>query len=159
MTQEELRDALDYSPDTGVFIWKKRVAQRTRIGDIAGSRHHNGYITFFFKGKQRQAHRMAWLYVHGYLPDGPMDHINGVRDDNRIANLRPTTAFGNAQNRRKPQKGNLSGFMGVARNGKNWQAYIVVNKKHIYLGTYKTPEEANAKYVEAKRLYHSTCTI
>jgi len=99
------------------------------------------------------------MHYYGELPPKYIDHINGVRDDNRITNLRAVTAAGNAENRRRAQKNTASGFLGVARNGNNWQAYIRVNKKPTYLGTFKTPEEAHQAYLAAKRKLHATCTL
>ena len=159
ISAEYVRDVFNYNPDTGKFYWRKKVAQRVYIGDYAGSKHHSGYLTICVLGKSYRAHRLAWLYYYGDPIPQYIDHINGIKDDNRIKNLRAVTAQLNAQNRRKAQKGSASGLLGVARNGNNWQAYIRVNGKPTYLGTFKTPEEAHQAYVQAKRKHHPTCTL
>jgi hypothetical protein len=99
------------------------------------------------------------MHYYGEQPPKFIDHINGKRSDNRIANLRAATAATNAENRHGGQKGSTSGLLGVARNGNNWQAYICVQRKPIYLGTFKTPEEAHQAYLNAKRKFHDACTI
>jgi hypothetical protein len=104
-------------------------------------------------------HRLAWMYVYGKWPRNDIDHINGNPLDNRIENLRDVTELGNNQNLRRPKKGNISGFLGVAPNHSRWLAKITVSGKQIYLGTYNTPEEAHQAYLAAKRVLHSTCTI
>jgi hypothetical protein len=159
ITPEHVRDVLDYDPTTGIFHWRKKVAQRVHVGDYAGSKHHSGYLSIFTLGRSHRAHRLAWMHYYGEQPPKFIDHINGKRSDNRIANLRAATAATNAENRRSGQKGSASGLLGVARNGNNWQAYICVQGKPIYLGTFKTPEEAHQAYVNAKRIYHAACTI
>ena len=159
ITPEHVRDVLDYDPTTGIFHWRKKVAQRVHVGDYAGSKHHSGYLSIFTLGRSYRAHRLAWVHYYGEQPPKFIDHINNVRDDNRIANLRPATAEINTQNRRTAQKGSASGLLGVAQNGNNWQAYIRVQNKPTYLGTFKTPEEAHQVYLAAKRMYHAGCTI
>jgi len=159
LTAQHVRNVLDYDADTGIFRWRQKVAQRVKIGDLAGSRHYSGYLTVFTLGKSHRLHRLAWLHVYGAMPDCHIDHINGVKFDNRIVNLRLSNPTENAQNRRRQQRGAKSGLLGVARNGNNWQAYIRVNKVPMYLGTFKTPEEAHQRYLDAKRKYHIACTI
>jgi len=159
LTAEQARKMLNYCPDTGIFTWREKVAVRVKIGDIAGSKHHSGYLTIFSQGKSHRAHRLAWLYVHGVWPKSSIDHINGIKSDNRIANLREVSQLINMQNLRQVAKNTQSGLVGAARNGNNWQAYIRINKKAVYLGTFKTPEEAHKVYMDAKRKYHIGCTI
>lgn len=159
ITPDYVREILNYNPVTGEFHWRKKVAQRVQIGDRAGSKHHSGYLSIYTLNRSHRAHRLAWMHYYGESPPKYIDHINGARDDNRIANLRAATAAMNAENRRRAQKNTASGLLGVARNGNNWQAYIRVNKKPIYLGTFKTPEEAHQVYLAAKRKFHAACTL
>ncbi len=105
------------------------------------------------------AHRLAWLYVHGTWPAMRVDHRNGNPADNRIRNLRLATNSENRQNLHKAHKNNLSGLLGVSRNGNNWAATIKINGKRIGLGTYKTAEAAHAVYLVAKRELHHAHTI
>lgn len=159
LTAQHVKNVFSYNADTGIFNWRQKVAQRVKIGDLVGSKHHSGYLTVFTLGRSYRLHRLAWLYVHGTMPTCLIDHINGVKSDNRIVNLRLSNPMENAQNRHQAQRGAESGLLGVARNGNNWQAYIRVNKIPKYLGTFKTPQEAHQAYLVAKRKYHAACTI
>lgn len=85
-SREKLRDALDYSPETGKFVWKKKTGSRTVVGAEAGSVDHYGYVKISFEGVQHPAHYLAWLYVHDEWPSR-VKHVNGQRADNRIDNL------------------------------------------------------------------------
>jgi len=100
-------------------------------------------------------HRVAWIVVHGEIPEGmTVDHINGVKGDNRIANLRLATDCQNSYHR--PRKSNnVTGYKGVYQreNGK-YRATITVNRKRTSLGTFDTKEEAYAAYCEAARRLH-----
>jgi hypothetical protein len=106
----------------------------------------------------------AWLYVHGEWPKHTIDHINGIRSDNRIENLRDVPTRTNLENTRSQSRKNETGFMGVSRNktsvrADSWVAAITVNRKTIHLGVYETPEQAHAAYIQAKRRLHEGCTI
>ena len=160
ITAEHLRKILNYDTETGIFTWKERIAKCVHIGAVAGCLEKRiGYVTIGISGDVFKAHRLAWLYVHGVWPDGLIDHINGQKADNRIANLRVVDAGGNSQNVRKPNKRNKSGFIGVIAYQGKWRASITVNKKTRRIGDFNTPEEAHKAYLEAKRMLHSVCTI
>src|SRR4051812_4396707 len=113
ITAERLRQVLSYDPETGVFLWKEKIARKVVVGRKAGNIGNFGYIYIRIAGKLYYGHRLAWLYVHGVWPEKGIDHRNGVPDDNRIANLRPANQSENNQNMRLP-KHNKSGFMGVS---------------------------------------------
>ena len=159
LTVEELKDVLHYDPETGQFTWIKRTAKCVHVGDVAGSHDKAGYITIGIKKRIYKSHRLAWLYMAGEWPKGLIDHINGNKSDNRFANLRVVDESGNSQNIRKPNRRNQSGFIGVILFQGKWRANITINKKTHWLGDYKTPEEAHAAYLVAKRKHHSACTI
>ena len=159
MTADELRNLLTYDPATGHFTWKQRAAKCIQIGDTAGNTNKTGYVTIGLCKKVYKAHRLAWLYMHGSWPAGLIDHINGVKSDNRLFNLRVVDETGNSENVRRPNKRNKSGFMGVIWFQNKWRANITINRKTKWLGDYATPEEAHAAYLGAKRLHHATCTI
>jgi hypothetical protein len=160
MTADELRDLLEYSAETGVFIWRVRPSKAVLSGTPAGCKEKRiGYITIGIRGRIYKAHRLAWLHTYGSWPKGLIDHINGNKSDNRIANLRDVFADGNAQNIRKPNRRNKSGFMGVIFFQNKWRASITVTGKTKWLGDYATPEEAHQVYLVAKRKYHGACTI
>jgi len=95
---------LEYDPETGVFIWKPRTTDdkswNTKFaGEVAGSINNHGYRRIGIDGKIYMAARLAWLYVHGEWPKNEIDHINRVRDDNRMVNLRDVTSTENSNNR------------------------------------------------------------
>ena len=160
VTAEELRKLISYDQLTGTFIWLIRPCKSVRVGDIAGCTEKRiGYITIGIMKRIYKAHRLAWLYVNDEWPQGLIDHINGNKADNRIANLRDVFADGNSQNVRKPNRRNKSGFMGVIWYQNKWRASMSVNGKSKWLGDYSTPEEAHQVYLSAKRKYHAACTI
>lgn len=137
LTQEYLRSVLSYDRDSGLFTWTKRVAARVRVGDVAGSLSE-GYVQIRVLGKSRKAHRLAWLYMTGKLPDHPIDHINGVRSDNRWANLREAPGSLNNQNLKRAYKNSSTGLLGVYRKGDSWMSKISHNGKEYYLGLFDT---------------------
>ncbi|WP_082492943.1 HNH endonuclease signature motif containing protein [Acidovorax sp. Leaf160] len=98
---------------------------------------------------------MAWLYVNGAWPDGQIDHINGNRADNRIANLRVCSNADNGQNR-GVNANNRSGSPGVSFHSKaqKWQAHIGIQGVRHALGFFASKEDAAAAYVEAKAQLH-----
>ena len=162
-TQLELHSLLNYDQITGTFRWAVQ-RWRRKVGDLAGSIDSHGYVQISVKGRLFLAHRLVFLHVHGKLPDGLIDHINGDRMDNRLANLRPAMPEINAQNLRKAPKSNMSsGLLGVTRvTGKTpgkWQARITANGKQRYLGVFESPDIAHAAYLSAKREAHAGCTI
>lgn len=153
-TAERLRELLDYDPKTGVFRWRIRRGDRYLAGTIAGGPTCGGYWHIRVDERLSQAHHLAWLYVHGVWPTKHLDHRNGNRTDNRIANLREATAIENGQNTNQPKRNNKSGFLGVTRFQGRWRATISVNRKVQYLGSFDTPEGAHAAYLAAKAELH-----
>jgi len=109
----------------------------------------NTYFRMMVDGQQYPNHHLAWLWVHGELPKGQLDHINGDRLDNRIANLREASQTENMGNCIK-HRDNKSGYKGVfPLRGKRWQAQVCRNGVKHHLGTFETPEEAHAAYCDA----------
>lgn len=100
ITQEYLKDILEYDPLTGVFLWKKKIAKCIKIGNRAGFINGKGYERISINRTQHQSHRLAWLYVHGTMPEQQIDHINRIKTDNRIANLRDVSPSTNQENRK-----------------------------------------------------------
>jgi hypothetical protein len=148
---EQLRTAFTYYPQSGVLI-------RNSNGNSMDGLDAYGYVQVWHKGKMYKAHRLIWAMLHGEFPDGQIDHINGVRHDNRTDNLRVVTQLQNAQNKPKQFKTNTSGFKGVCWNkrSKKWQSSISVNSKTVYLGVFEHPEFAHQAYLEAKKIHHPT---
>lgn len=159
LTAEYVREVLNYNSETGAFTWRVGSSSRTPAGSVAGSLKDCGYIIICIKNTMYRAHRLAWLYTYGEWPAEQVDHINGVRCDNRIQNLRKASSAQNLQNLRKPHADNITGLLGVSRNRNGFRARIKVDGKVIHLGTFKTPEIAHSAYLSAKRKYHSHCTV
>ena len=152
LTAEQLRQLVDYDKETGVFTWKNSQSNRAKNGSVAGTRHQYGYIQIKIVGKIRKAHRLAWLYVHGVWPQYTIDHINGIRDDNRISNLRDVTDVQNKSNRTKALKhGRLLGTHQDKRTGK-WSAQITVNYVKQHLGMFETERMAHEAYKRARTM-------
>ena len=141
ITQSELKELLEYNPDTGVFTWIKR------NGNVAGTKNNAGYVCIRINKKIYKAHRLAYLYMTGKFPENFIDHINHIKDDNRWVNLRDATDSQNGANRAKC-KNNTSGYKGVSWNkrDKKWESKIKYMSKTIHLGKYTTPEEASEAY-------------
>jgi hypothetical protein len=150
-----LKESLYYDPDTGIFTnLKSRGAAKK--GSVAGCKDSKGHSQIMLGNKRHQAHRLAWLYVHGNFPEKYIDHINEIKTDNRIVNLRLATCQENHQNQSSPQTNNTSGFRGVTwhKQHRKWMAQIMVNGKHKHLGYFDTAEQASEAYVTAKRELH-----
>jgi|688.fasta_scaffold1031559_1 hypothetical protein len=155
ITQNELKNALSYNENTGIFLWKQdNKFNRVKGGTKAGLIHAHGYVKICINRKSYMAHRLAWLYVHGYFPE-TIDHINGIRCDNRIENLRPCTRSENNYNSRM-RSDNTSGVKGVfwSTKYKKWVARIYVNKEGISLGYHTDFFEACCAIFSARKKYH-----
>ena len=153
VSRQLLLDVFDYDPDTGVFKWKTSISRKSKVGERAGSvSKHLGYRILRFVNHQEYEHRMAWLYVYGRMPEGDVDHINGIKNDNRICNLREASRSKNMLNLHKPNKNNKCGFLGVHKVGNRFAARLMVNGKAKHLGCFETPEEAHKIYLEHKSL-------
>lgn len=155
---DRLRELLDYNPDTGVFTWKVDRGN-ARAGATAGWLEENGYRRTIVFGKKVKMHRLAWAIAHGEWPEFDIDHVNGIRDDNRISNLRLATRAQNGQNLKRALSNSSHGFLGVKKNGNRWNASINIDRQYIYLGCFRTPELAHQEYLKAKRQIHKFCTI
>lgn len=157
LTQERLKELLNYDPDTGVFTRLISLSSRSKVGSVAGFFDSEGYREMRVSGQRCKAHRLAWFYVHGYWPKYQIDHINGIKDDNRLSNLRESTHSENAMNR-GVQKNNTSGYKGVSYVKKimKWQAVIKINKKQKFIGHFDTPYLAHLAYKEASEKTHGT---
>lgn len=167
LTKNRLKELLEYDPDTGVFTWLPRDGNTRSVkvfnsryaGKVAGSiqvdsSKHKQLVIYVDK-KSYKAHRLAWLYMYGELPDGIVDHKNGDSLDNRFVNLRLVDDYQSAWNKGKLLT-NKSGFKGVSRKKRTgrWVAQISYKGKKIHIGTYDTPEEAHEAYCEAAIKLH-----
>ncbi len=144
ISQEELKTILHYNPDTGIFT-RIKSSHSNYEGKEAGWLEQKGYITITVKSFYIKAHRLAFLYMVGYIPEGEVDHINRVKDDNRWCNLREVSRTCNVRNTGN-RKDNTSGVKGVNYEVKlrvsPWKVQIQINKKKYSIGLHKTLEEA-----------------
>lgn len=147
LTQERLKEVLDYAPETGVFT-------RKVSGAVAGGNDGRGYVRLRVDGKKYKAHRLAWFYVYGTWPNGQIDHINRVKSDNMITNLRDVDNSCNKMNNYLARKDNAIGVLGVSRRKCGYVARITSNGETITLGTFKCVSDASDAYLEAKKIYH-----
>jgi hypothetical protein len=167
LTVEKLKEHVQYDRETGVFTRVKTHPKRKYVaGSVTGVARPDGYLQVMIDGKLYLAHRLAWLYEHGNLPSGYIDHINGVKSDNRICNLRDVSQTVNLQNIRQARPNRKSSkFLGVsyANKGQNpekpYRARIVVDGKELHLGTFADEYEAHIAYLAAKRVYHEGCML
>jgi len=172
LTQKELKEFVHYNPDTGIFTWlprslkyfktkKSYASWNSRCANKEAGAMCQGYIVFAIKGRRYQAHRLAFLYMEGYIPENEIDHKDRIRHHNWWDNLREVSVICNRQNS-SVSKRNKSGVTGVgwskARN--TYYAKITVNFKLIDLGCFKTLTEAViARYKEEQRNPMFSCSI
>ena len=151
ITQKELKEILSYDPEKGNFTWL--------VGKMAGKKaaalQNKDYIHIKINTKFYLAHRLAWLYVNGRFPNCQIDHINGIINDNRIANLRECS---NSENNFNVgiMRTNTSGFKGVSwhKASGNWRAQINIDGRIMRLGGFATAELASEAYQTKAREFH-----
>ena len=163
MTDKDLynyvKEYFDYCGKTGMLYAKKRQSNNAVLGKASGWQQPNGYWRMSIKGKSYQAHRLVWLYHNGKMPLNDIDHINGVKNDNRIENLRDISHKLNTQNRNRAARNNKLGIMGVTLKSGKYVASIWVNGKSKRLGAFDDLELAEFVYQEAKHLYHQGSVV
>jgi hypothetical protein len=144
-----------YIPASGAMIWLAKSGREQEVrrwnsryaGRDAGCVDERGYVRVVISvdGKKRKirGHTLAWFIVHGALPSGELDHINGARSDNKISNLREVSRSGNQRNKGL-QQNSSTGYVGVTRSrGRDkWEAHGRDGSRRIYLGLYDSPEAA-----------------
>lgn len=159
LTQRRLRTLLQYRKSSGQFRYKVARNHMTPVGEIAGCLKASGYLELWIDGKIYKAHRLVWLYCFGAWPEGYIDHIDGCKHNNRLANLRDVTPAINAQNQKYAKSCNKSGVLGVVARHKKFRAQITICGRTVAIGTYETSDEAHAAYLLEKRKRHAGCTI
>lgn len=150
LTASRLRELLNYDSETGEFRWRvKPRNNRIKEGDVAGTTSH-GYRHINVDGRIYRAHRLAWLYTYGEWPKHCLDHINLLRSDNRIANLREATRSENNRNT-GVRSHNLSGRKGVSwsKGAQKYFARIRVDGVQHYLGLFESADDAARAYATA----------
>ena len=150
-TQERLKKVLSYDPDTGVFTWLTRPNNSIRVGDIAGCIDSStGYRVIRVDKVLHYAHRLAWLFISGCLPNEEVDHIDRDRLNNKIENLREATSKQNKANMRVGSR-NTSGVKGVSWNKKmgKWSVTANISGRSTNFGCYADKDEAAMIYRNA----------
>lgn len=169
LTADYVKECLHYCPSTGKLLWKSRplehfnAAHRWKAfmnqcaGKEAGIVNSEGYVKIQINGKKYSAHRLVWLITYGSWPTDTIDHKNGIKTDNRIANLRDVTRSINAKNRQR-RRDNSSGITGVSwdKDACKWKAEIWQQRKRKSLGRFSSYEKAVAtrKAAETGADYH-----
>lgn len=149
ITQDLLKELFDYRG--GNLYWKVKKGCRINIGDLAGTVGERGYQQIGINGKVYLAHRLIFLYHHGYLPQF-LDHIDGDRSNNYISNLREVTHQGNQHNQKKREfyggKPTSSIYKGVSWNKghKKWCSMIMIDGKNKHLGYFISETKAADVY-------------
>ncbi len=147
-TREEIGELFNYDPETGIFTWKTISSYRkAKIGDQVAKKDAYGYPMVRIKHKKFTLHKLAWFLIYGEWITWPMtiDHVNGDRSDNRMANLRKATVRMQNQNRPGHRSGRLVGCT-KSKDGK-WEAHCKIDTKTHYLGRFFTEIEAHTAYV------------
>ena len=161
LTQQQLMQTMRYEPDTGKFF--RLVDKRSgKPGKETGTLRKDGYVMVKVSTGSRtyRAHQLAFLYMTGDIP-ATVDHINGIKSDNRWDNLRASTHGENMQNQRGAHTGSKSGLLGVSwhKSARKWQAQIKIAKVRHYLGRFTDKHEAHQAYLKAKAELHPFSTI
>ncbi|QKE54181.1 homing endonuclease [Salmonella phage vB_SalS_SA001] len=153
ITQERLKELLEYNPDTGIFTWKVSRGP-IKKGSIAGSKNSKGYWRIQVLGKEYLAHRLAFIWMTGSCPDR-VDHENRIYDDLKWDNLRSATNSQNQANKGK-NPGNTSGYKNVywRENRKRWIVVVQKDGQKYRNGSYEHIQDAiNAANDLRKNLY------
>ena len=154
LTANRVRELLDYDAATGMFRWRE-TRGGVRVGSAAGRVNVNGYVEIGIDGRLVGAHRAAWMHSRGEIPTGHViDHIDGNRRDNRLANLRVVTVMQNGQNRHRPAGSNAVVGVTWDKARRKWRADIKVGSKCVTLGRFDRHGDALAAYTTAKAKHH-----
>lgn len=151
LTQNELKRLLEYDPESGIFT--RRVSRGgMKAGSVAGCLRPYGYTSIRVGGKDYQSHRLAFLYMEGYMPENEIDHINRDPGDNRWSNLREVSRQCNIRNA-SVHSANKSRVKGVCwdRSRNKWMAQVMVDGINHCLGRFNDLAEAAAHRFAAEQ--------
>jgi hypothetical protein len=141
---------LDYDPDTGIFRWRVRRGN-VEAGTVSDHKDSSGHVQIRVDNRLYLAHRLAWLYTHGEWPPEEVDHVNRIRHDNRLDNLRLASRNQNMAN--SSRRVGKSGLRGVIAYRGKWKAQINAFGVKHYLGLHATKQEAHDAYCKAARSF------
>jgi len=167
LTQADLMRVLHYDPDTGIFSRAAPAGRWGHIpaGTVVGTADPVGYLHCVVNGTQYKLHRLAFIYMTGEsLPDDvEVDHVNGLKGDNRWKNLRPANHRQNQENRRRANRSarRTSRYLGVYwhKGRGKWMARIKVNFRSRYLGLFTCEADAHDAYLRAKQQLHEFAPV
>lgn len=146
---DRLCELLNYCPDTGIFTWKVDRKRLAKAGTLAGSTNGKGYRQISVDGKLYLAHRLAWFYCFQEWPTKVIDHINGIKDDNKLDNLQDVSQNKNIS--KASRDVGKSGYKNVRKIYNRYQAAIKVQGKTIHIGMYESGESAYAAVEKYKK--------
>jgi hypothetical protein len=146
--QQTVKNLFYYDAESGMLFWRNGNGRNVKPWQQAKSSNGHGYYTAKINKKTYLVHRLAWLYVFGETPKYQIDHINGIKDDNRIVNLRQATHAENQQN-----KHSTKGYSWHQKR-QVWEAYIRINGKKSTLGYFEKEEDAQLARTKAKHKHH-----
>lgn len=159
--QDYLLECFDYNPELGDFFWRERPREHFKFNNVymkfikncpnklINTFNSTGYYTVILDGKEYLLHRLIWKLYYGEEPPNYIDHINGIRHDNRICNLREATQQQNIRNKNKLISNNISGYLGITYNKKShrYRVSIACNYSNIYVGVFIDLNEARTRRV------------
>ncbi len=153
---QELNALFYYEASTGKLLWRYRFDRpvwfnEKYAGKEAGRKGDRGYRDVVINGAFYRSHRVIWAMLHDETPI-EIDHVNGIRDDNREENLRASNSSLNHRNYRMSTR-NTSGFNGVMRRKEKWEAYVRIDRKRRSLGFFEKKEDAIAARKEANKKF------
>jgi len=157
ITADVVRLIYDYDPQTG-FLTHRRGRGRAKRNSRAGTVKKNGYRTIRVRGRWFSSGRVAWLHYYGEWPRHQIDHINHVRDDDRIANLRDVPGAVNMHNLGALRSNSTTGVVGVSFNKRQrkYVASVYVGGRCIFLGQFSSLPEAAEARAKGKAQYHAS---
>ena len=157
VTQEQLKELINYNSETGIFTNKVTRNSRAVKGQELNPSNEGRYGAVQLNKQKYLLHRLAWFYINGTWPKDQIDHINGIKTDNRISNLRECTNQQNSYNR-KGREG-TSKYKGVHAHGNKWRAKVTISGKQIIIGSFNTEKEAALAYNKQVKVIHGEFAV
>lgn len=152
LNHSDIKQYFDYDETTGHLTWRKKPGKSIMLNSRAGCIHKSsGYRQVYFQGKTYPEHRLIWFWVYGELPE-EIDHINHIRDDNRLCNLRAVTRAENSRNRTRQRTRIDEAGIWYCKRRKRYIAEITFNQKKVFQRSFIDIDEAisqrKAKLIE-----------